>query len=312
MAVCPLNWDGNKSHFLITMLSNHSPSVPNSVKLRHDEESHESLICSTSVCLGEGLLGNFDATFRGRPAETEGSGGGGGGELEWPSENGTNTQPIEAKIHRHTNWLPVNTHKSSSSSWNSTMRQLWVPAEPDSPTHWASLRQTHTLVPSHADQKHPTLKKPHTLFANRTLHSSEFTQKWNRKLPTTFCPDCLSVLGSSEGKRNVQIDQPKSDLAIWKLDQIETEMLKVLESALSRCHLIAVKWLNANCWYGWLVIVKVQVRVLLLKHLLTCLFFIKPSLISYNVITKLHTRAATLICTYWLHKQASPGGNWKY
>lgn len=160
-------------------------------QLRHDEESHETLICFTSVCLGEGLLGNFDSTFRGRPAETEGSGGGGGGGggwrgggggLEWPSENGTNTQPIEAKIHRHTSWLPVNTHKSSSSSWNSTMRQLWVPAEPDSPTHWASLRQTHTLVPSHADQKHPTLQKPHTLFANRTSHSSEFTQKWKTKL----------------------------------------------------------------------------------------------------------------------------------
>ncbi len=61
------------------------------------------------------------------------------------------TEHIEAKIHthRHTNWLPVNTNKSSSSSWKSTTKQLWVPAEPDSPTHWASLRQTHTHALTH-------------------------------------------------------------------------------------------------------------------------------------------------------------------
>lgn len=51
---------------------------------------------------------------------------------------------INVKIHTLTKWMPVNTNKSSSSSWNSPMKQLWVPAEPDSPTHWASYKQTYT------------------------------------------------------------------------------------------------------------------------------------------------------------------------
>lgn len=79
-------------------------------RLHRDEESHESLICFTSVCLGERLLGTFDATFRGRPAETEGSGGG-RGEGRWGLGGGARV--AEQKWNQHPTYRgkDTQTHK---------------------------------------------------------------------------------------------------------------------------------------------------------------------------------------------------------
>lgn len=101
---------------------------------------HHTKSTGCSVC---GLWLSAAVKFwKGRPEECMGSWE---GEHEW-----TNTQSNTMQRHtqRHTNW-PVNTNKSSSSSWNTTMKQLWVPAEADSPTHWASHRQIHTHALRH-------------------------------------------------------------------------------------------------------------------------------------------------------------------
>ena len=124
------------------------------------------LFCSVSTCRGSVLRFLFSQNSKSRAVCGQRSRGERVAEQGW-----TNTHwHIDAEIHthtlthRHTNWLPVNTNKSSSSSWNRTMKQLWVPAEPDSPTHWASLRQTHTHARTHWYSVHTTQShtKPHT------------------------------------------------------------------------------------------------------------------------------------------------------
>lgn len=120
----------------------------------HYIESHDSLICFVSVCFGEVLLGNFGCNFqrktRGERGELRGR--------AWVVEQKWNQHPTYRGKDTQTRKLAA----VNSSSWNSTMRQLWVPAEPDSPTHWASHRQTHTHALAHG-QKYHTLETSHAL-----------------------------------------------------------------------------------------------------------------------------------------------------
>lgn len=117
---------------------------------------HLWLFC---VCVrhGSGFLCNSLVKFKGRPKQKR-------SRARVAKHEWTNSL-MQRYTHRPTNWLPVNTNKSSSSSWNSTMKQLWVPAETDSPTHWASHRQTHTHALTHWYTYHTIAHtKPHSYF----------------------------------------------------------------------------------------------------------------------------------------------------
>lgn len=131
MVVCPLNREGKKSHiFFFVLLSNGRPSVSSLVccimMKNHTRVLSVIQECVLATNCWEILMQLSEEDQRTLRGVEEWSGGGGGGrELEWPSKKWNQHPTYRGK--RYTDaqsWLPVNTHESSSSSWNSTMRQL--------------------------------------------------------------------------------------------------------------------------------------------------------------------------------------------